>query len=321
MASLDASLVEKAVSALLDFTRKNQKKSTLIEDSPKYILVQIQLLKPIEKSVLKPARILIPHSLFSVEHDHSACLFVKSNELQTIESYFVENPSTYITKIISMDQVVKLYKALKDKKQLLSQHTHFLCDERIMTQLYNALGKVFGNRHNYPVPIDISNTGKIAATVEKALNASYCHMSGSNISIRLGHTGMSKDDIVANVLEGFQSAITKLGTGNATKGFAKIHSLHMKTSTSAALPIYSKVSSEVMQYVKALSDGTVVYNEQEEKVEEEQAEKKAAKASKVAKKDGKTVGKEKKRALAEVSDGPVVAATKVKKSKTSKASS
>lgn len=254
MSFLDISKVQQAVQAILTHSQKG-KREKLIEDTPQYILLQIQLIKPIGRPILKPVRIIIPHSLFSLEHDNSACLFVRSPDLKAIEEQLVKLPNKAVTKVLSLDQVIKLYSAFKDRKKLLSQHTHFLCDERIMSHLYNKLGKVFGGRHNYPVPIDLSATDKINNSIDKAIASTYVHVTGTNLSIRMGHTAMSVEEIVANVVQGLQCAVEKLGHGKFQAGYAAVHSIHIKTNTSAALPLHAKVSSEVMQFMETLYNG------------------------------------------------------------------
>jgi ribosome biogenesis protein UTP30 len=304
----DKSLIAQAAQALLDYTHKKESgRNILVEDDPRYIMTQIQLIKPVGKSILKPVRVSIPYSLFSKEHDNSACLFVRSVDIKVMEEYFVLHPSSIITKIISLDQVVKVYATFQSKKELLSKHSHFLCDERIVSHLYNSLGKVFSSRHKYPIPIDLENQNKIEANIEKVVSSTYMHVTGSNISIRLGHTSMSCNDIVENIIQGLDCAVTKFGHGNKQSGLANVHSIHIKTNTSASLPIYTKVSNEIMKYVKTLSNGDVTFIEEKKKtkkVKEVLEEEEVEVAPKVTKK---------KRGVEEV---PQEKAVKVKKAKT-----
>ena len=253
----DKPLITQAAKALLDLCHKEEsKQNMLIPSSPKYILLQVQLNKAIEQAVLKPIRIKIPHPVFSSEHG-SACLFVRSSDEQTISDYLSQHPIPGLSQIIPLDKLIKLYKTLNDRKKLLAQHTQFLCDNRIVSHLYNALGTTFGKRNRFPVPVDISSSDKISKNIQKALDSTYIHLAGTNIAIRIGISSMSCDDIVENVIEGLNFFMERLGNGKFGKGLGKVHSVHIKTGTSAALPIYSKVPSEILQYVKTLANGDI----------------------------------------------------------------
>ena len=277
MSKLDVPLVEQAVKAILAHSHKTSSSTSraqLIESSPSYILLQIQLNKPVERKILKPFRLDIPHTLFDMENgDCSTCLFVRSQDAKEMETYIENNAdlkACNITRVISLDKAVKEYHAFKDRKQLMAEHTHFLCDDRIFSHLINALGKVFGSRHRYPIPIDISDIAKAKGKIIRAISSTYMHLSGSSFSIRVGTTIMKAEDVVENVIAGLDSAIVKLGnqSPNPLKGWSRVMNVYIKTNTSAALPLYSKMPSEVMKFVKKLSNGELATVEEEEKKEE-----------------------------------------------------
>lgn len=192
-------------------------------------------------------RVKIPHSLFDSETDgHSICLFCRSEDKEGLEAYLQANPIPGVTKVVSINQLRKLYVAFKDRRELLGQHTHFVSDVRVLNQLYNLLGKVFGARNNYPVPVEFEKFSELEKAVKKVQDSTYMHLKGQNISLRIGHTNMSARDIADNVRVGMEFAIQKL-----PKGAASVHSLHLKSSDSAALPLFSRVASQMLDFVKA----------------------------------------------------------------------
>jgi hypothetical protein len=158
--------------------------------------------------------------------------------------------------VISLDQVKKNYRTFQDKRTLLNAHTHFLCDMNIVGHLNNLLGKVFSNRNNHPIPIDMSNTSKLEKVVNKAVHCStYIHLSGHNITVRFGHTGMSEGNVVSNILSGIHVALEKIFPGvDPARELDGVHSLHLKTTDSAALPLYSHAESEVTAYFSAKAE-------------------------------------------------------------------
>lgn len=269
---LDNELVGKAVNALLKFESKkadgsNGKKALLtgyakpilvqvtIYSCMKILvytllifilhLVQIQLFSEITRAVTKPTRVKIPHSLFSLEEeDNTICLFCRSDDKESITAFLEKNPIEGLTKVVSINDAKKHYVQIKDKKQLLKDHTHFITDSRIAGQLYNILGSTFSSRNDYPVQINFSNPAQLPALVKTVISSTYFHFGGKNISIRVGHTGMPATHVLENILEGLPFAIEKL-----QNEWKDVHSIHLKTSDSAALPVYSKVPDDMMQYV------------------------------------------------------------------------
>lgn len=151
---------------------------------------------------------------------------------------------------------------LKDKKRLLREHTHFLVDSRVMQHIYNLLGTTFTSRDHRPVPIELgkfigaasapatdaasvaARGGKLAAMVQRAVDSAYFRKSGNTLSIRIGHTGMTAAQVKENIIAGVPAAVEKL-----SKAWREVHSIHIKTSDSAALPVYSQDSNEMAQYV------------------------------------------------------------------------
>lgn len=211
------------------------------------VCTQVQLFNNITRAITKPTRVKIPYSLFSTEEeDNTICLFCRSSDKEMITAYLEKNPIEGLTKVVSINDAKKHYVQIKDKKSLLKDHTHFICDSRVAGQLYNILGSTFSSRNDYPVQINFTNPAQLPGLIKKVIGSTYFHMGGKNISIRLGHTGMKPSDVAENILEGLPFAIEKL-----QNNWNDVQSIHLKTSDSASLPIYSKVPSEMLQYVAA----------------------------------------------------------------------
>jgi ribosome biogenesis protein UTP30 len=209
-------------------------------------LLQVQLLKNVAKEVTKPIRVRIPHSMFNDdEEDNTICFFCRSCDKEALSAYLEQNPINGLTKVVSIDECKKHYKQFQEKRQLLREHTHFVCDSRIAGQLYNILGSTFSNRSDYPVQINYEKFTQLPALVQKVIDSTYFHLAGKNLSIRIGMTHMSAEDVTENVLGGLPFAIEKL-----QNGWKDVHSIHLKTSDSPSLPIYSKVPDEMLAYVQ-----------------------------------------------------------------------
>jgi ribosome biogenesis protein UTP30 len=253
---IDQALIGKAVKALYKYEAgksSSGSKKQLIDDYAKPILCQIQLVKEISKPVVRPVRVKIPFSLFSPNsEDHTVCIFCRSEDKKEMNDWLDSNElTTGVTRVLSINDVKKLYKRFSDRKKLLGEHTHFLCDTRVMGQLYNLLGKVFAARNNYPVPIEYSSsTKKVNESILKAVDSTYMHLKGVNITIRFGLNSMSPSDVTSNIVSGLGFAVEKL-----QNQWNSVQSVHIKTSDSAALPVYSKMSSDTLKYVKQIASG------------------------------------------------------------------
>ena len=143
------------------------------------------------------------------------------------------------------------------------------------------------------IDIDISELPKAKGKIIRAISSTYMHLSGSSFSLRIGTTIMKAEDVVENVIAGLDSAVLKLGnqSPNPLKGWSRVMNVYIKTNTSAALPLYSKMPSEVMKFVKKLSTGELAAVEEEKKDELDQVEEKEEKGTSTErKKKQKKVG-------------------------------
>lgn len=172
-------------------------------------------------------------------------MFCRSDDKEQIDIYLQSNPISGLAQVISLNQARKLYRSFQDRKKLLSCHSHFVCDERIYSHLCNLLGKTFGNRNNFPLPIRYTTIAKLSTALSKALSSTYMHLRGKSVSIRMGHTGLATHQIIDNVTEGLQNAIPKFPQHGKS-----ILSIHLKLSDSPALPVYSREKSDTLEYVK-----------------------------------------------------------------------
>ena len=254
---LNEAVVERAVKALFKYEKKRieeRDENSLIGGYAKPILVQLHLNKPIKSPIIRPVRVKIPHSLFdAVGEEHSICLFCRSADKEEIETKLEATPIEGVSKVISIDQLKKHYKQFQDKKKLLAEFTHFVCDTRIFSQLINLLGKVFSRRNNLPNPIDVSNLDKLESSINKCVhNSTYMSVAGEVITLRFGYTSMTPDQVSANIIAGVRVAVEKLDVGVALGG---IHSIHLKSSDSASLPIHFSYKSDIGNFMTSQTVG------------------------------------------------------------------
>jgi len=171
-------------------------------------------------------------------------LFCRTDDKKEIEEFLSAQPIIGVSKVLSINDVKKYYVQIKDKKTLLKAHTHFICDARIAPHLYNLLGSTFSARNNFPVQITFTKASMLPSIITKIVSSTYCHLKGTNVSIRFGHLGMSAEDVLENMLEGVTCFVSKL-----KNEWKDVHSIHIKSSDSASLPVYSKSADAMLQYI------------------------------------------------------------------------
>jgi Ribosomal protein L1p/L10e family len=112
-----------------------------------------------------------------------------------------------------------------------------------MTQLYNLLGKTFSN-HRQPIPVAYISPGKLSLTLSAAVSATYMKMKGKVITIRIGLTSMSPEDVIANALQGLETACSLFDNG-----WDNVRCINLATSNSPSLPIYNKIPAALSAYI------------------------------------------------------------------------
>jgi len=188
---------------------------------------------------LKPLRIAIPHALLSPATT-TVCLIVKDPQRHFKDLVTSAGLSSVVTRVIGVGKLRKKYKAYENRRQLLGSHDVFLADDRIITMLPTALGKAFYRQTSkipLPVPLAAGNDSPtyLKNQVEKALNSTYVHLSlAATTSIRVALSSMTPEQVVENIVRVVEDLTSKKVPG----GWKNVMSLHIKSPTSASLPIY-----------------------------------------------------------------------------------
>lgn len=221
----------------------------------------------VDKNRLKPAKISVPHSL-NQSADLSICIISADPQraLKNVvaDDAFPADLSARITRIIGLTKLKARYKSFEQRRALRDEHDIFLADDRIITRLPEALGKVFyKNTTKRPIPIRIaeqtkvdgkrakaekgkkkSDEDKMAAVaspaivskeINRALSAVPIHLKpGTSVAVRVGLTSFTAEQLVENINVVAAEIIEK----HVVKGWRNVKSIHIKSPTSASLPIW-----------------------------------------------------------------------------------
>jgi ribosome biogenesis protein UTP30 len=220
----------------------------------------------VDKNRLKPTKIRIPHSL---NKSSSLRICIISADPQHALKDVLENPtfpktlSDRFTKIIGFSKLKARYHSFESRRQLLAEHDIFLADDRIINRLPDTLGKVFyKGTSKRPIPIAIAqeirvdgkrvkqNKNKsakeekhalvaspdvVAKEIETALNCVPVSLKpGVSVAVRVGNSTFTPQALAENISAVTNGVIEKC----VVKGWRNIKSIHIKSSNSAAMPIW-----------------------------------------------------------------------------------
>ncbi|OJD29319.1 electron transfer flavoprotein alpha-subunit [Diplodia corticola] len=221
----------------------------------------------VDKKRLKPTKIALPHPLPAP--GQRICLITadpqRSYKDLIEESAFPQELRERIGRVIGISKLKAKYKTYEAKRQLYAEYDIFLADDRIITFLPSALGKVFyKTTAKRPVPVHLMGNEKVqkdaegkkakksgedksssivgapaavAKDMQKALDSALVHLSPSaTTAIRIANASFEPKQITENLKAVVQALTTQEKL--IPKGWRNIRSLHIKGPETTALPVW-----------------------------------------------------------------------------------
>lgn len=222
----------------------------------------------VDRNCLKPSRIPIPHSL-TTNPDLTICLITADPQRAVknaiADSAFPKPLSTRINRVIGFTKLKARYKTFEVKRQLLSESDLFLADDRIINRLPDVLGKIFyKGTPKRPIPISIANVQRVdgkrvkttkadkksqsedsssvaapsvvAKEISRAIDSTSVSLKpGTSVAVKVGLSSFEPQALIENV----QAVTTKLIEKHVVKGWRNVKSIHIKSPTSMAIPIWN----------------------------------------------------------------------------------
>ncbi|XP_029312329.1 ribosomal L1 domain-containing protein 1 [Cottoperca gobio] len=270
---LDQAQVKKAVLALQAFLKTKSTSDSLFLDETQQISLLFTLWKIPSKA--QTIRIPLPHG--QRPDTDEVCLFTRDEPNMTSEQtqrfykkLLEEKGVKNISEIIPYKVLKTEYKPHEAKRRLLGNFDMFLSDDRVRRLLTSHLGKHFYQRKREPLCVNMLSKhlardihGVIQGTNLKVTNKGCCCMA------RVGHAGMTADEVTENIEAAFQTVAAKLRTKSPV-----IKLIHIKSQTSGALPIYTSD----LNHLSVLDEA----EKQAQAARQEAAAKKQAKKNKAA---------------------------------------
>ncbi|XP_041062548.1 ribosomal L1 domain-containing protein 1 isoform X3 [Carcharodon carcharias] len=252
MAALDSEQVAKAVKALQAYVKKSKNDTKLFLNEDENIMLNVTVWKiPNREQTIK---ITLPHSIRSETME--VCLFTKDEPNMTtdqterfykrlLSKHGIEN----VTQVIPYKTLKTEYKPFEAKRRLLSRFDLFLADDRIRRFLPSHLGKHFYKSKKAPLSVKLSSKS-LAKDLNKRIQGTILPVNkkGSCYASRVAHTGMKLQDTVENVIAAVSVITKKL----PKQQWKNVKILHLKTTTSVALPIYASGMENLQELEESL---------------------------------------------------------------------
>ncbi|KAH8085941.1 ribosomal protein L1p/L10e family-domain-containing protein [Cristinia sonorae] len=226
---------QRALDALLKHVAKHREakaETQLFEGKEQnvWLLLTVKQMQPEKK--LKPAKLPIVHPLVD-PRESSICLITKDPQRE-YKDLLEKHSIKFISRVVGVEKLKGKFKGFEEKRMLLKENGMFLADERVVPLLPKLLGKAFFKAKKQPIPVCLTRKD-LKGELERAISSTYFHQNqGTCSSIKIGSPSHSAAQILANLKSALPAVIKHI-----KGGWDNIQSLHIKTSSSASLPIWT----------------------------------------------------------------------------------
>ncbi|OCH90448.1 ribosomal protein L1 [Obba rivulosa] len=224
-----------AVDALLDHAQKVEEKRSENELLPGkeqnvWLVVTTKQMHPEKK--LKPAKIPIAHPLVD-PRTSSVCLITKDPQREykdLLESHGIR----FINRVVGITKLKGKFKPFEARRMLLKENGLFLADERVVPLLPKLLGKKFFEAKKQPIPVCLTRKD-LKGELERAISSTYFHQNqGTCTSVKVGTLSQKPSQVLDNLKTALPAVVKHI-----KGGWDNVQSFHIKTNSSASLPIWS----------------------------------------------------------------------------------
>lgn len=231
--------IRNGIIALNQYVEKTGNKAAFLGDRSTVHLTMC--MKKVPKLKNKIIKTLLPHSHLHIPTD--VCLFTRdldknNRDYSPTERHFQsllhKHGIATVTKILPLKAIKLEYQPFEAKRNLSDMHDVYLADASIVRLLPGFLGKHFFGRKRFPLQVNLDSKN-LKSEFEQALRTTQCIVSGkgSAFGVNVGHTGMSVDELSANI-----SAVIQKVTSTLPGGQANIRNINIKTTHSPSIPLH-----------------------------------------------------------------------------------
>ncbi|KAL5632670.1 hypothetical protein ACGC1H_005575 [Rhizoctonia solani] len=224
-----------AIDALLKHNEKHQaekEESELLGAKEEVIWLNVAVKKAYPEKKLKPFSIPLARPIID-PRTTSICLITKDPQREYKDLLEAQNVK-FISRVVGVTKLKGKFKPFEARRQLMQDHGIFLVDERVVPMMPKLLGKIFFKAKKQPVPVNLQKKD-VKAELERAVSSTYMHQNqGTCTSIKIAPTTFTSSQVLDNLTTALPEIVKHI-----KGGWENVQSLHIKTSGSVALPIWS----------------------------------------------------------------------------------
>jgi ribosomal protein L1 len=240
---LNEELAGRALDALLKYTAKMEAsapKPDLLGGDGEKVHMQLTLKRVPADPSPKPIPLAVPHPVRGTSGENSVCLFVKGDDKAWAKELLMEGaggPLSGVAKIISLEKLRTNYARFEQRRELLATYDMFMCDDRILPMMTQALGKTFLSRKKQPIAVKVSRKEALPMQIAKLRDCTYMFVSaGTCVSVCIGTTAMSRKHLLENL-----STLVPMVVEKLPRKWKNVQAISVKTASSIALPVLNKL--------------------------------------------------------------------------------
>ncbi|CAE6413595.1 unnamed protein product [Rhizoctonia solani] len=261
-----------AIDALLKYNEKHQaekEESELLGAREEVVWLNVAVKKAYPEKKLKPFSIPLARPIVD-PRTSPICLITKDPQREYKDLLAAQNVK-FVSRVVGVTKLKGKFKPFEARRQLMKDHGIFLVDERVVPMMPKLLGKIFFKAKKQPVPVNLQKKD-VKSELERAVSSTYMHQNqGTCTSIKIAPTTFTSSQVLENLTTALPEIVKHI-----QGGWENVQSLHIKTSGSVSLPIWSCDLSERWDGLGPVEEVEAEVSEEseggEESEEEEQEE-------------------------------------------------
>ncbi|KAG9318291.1 ribosomal protein L1p/L10e family-domain-containing protein [Chiua virens] len=241
---------------------KERAETELLPGREQHIWLQITVKTMHPERKLKPFRIPLKHPLVD-PRTSGVCLITKDPQREYKDLPRTTPHPIHLQSRRSGEAQGKI-QGFEARRLLLKESALFLADERVVPLLPRLLGSKWFDAKKQPIPVCLTRKD-LKGELERAIESSYMHQNrGTCTSVKIAVLSHTPKQVQVNL----ETALPAIAS-HIKGGWDNIQSLHIKTSTSVSLPIWT---CDLGDEEGGRWDGLIAEAEEEVEVVEEEVE-------------------------------------------------
>ncbi|KAL1718684.1 ribosomal protein L1p/L10e family-domain-containing protein [Schizophyllum commune] len=260
---------EKALNALLAYATKRAEKQAeteLLGGREQHVWLNIAEKTIVPNRRLKPQRIPLAHPIIDPRVS-SICLLTKDPQRQ-YKDLLETHKIRFVSRVVGVEKLKGKFKPFEARRGLLKDHDMFLADERIIPLLPKLLGTKWFKAKKQPIPVCLTRKD-LKGELERAVSSTYMSQNqGTQTSIKIGTISQKPAHLLDNLRTALPAIVARI-----KGGWENVQNIHIKTSSSTSLPVWScDLSEEALgRWGGGVKDADVDMEASEEEGDEEGA--------------------------------------------------